>query len=47
MISPLHITINTTGFIVALFRPVVFVQSGEEWINRFGSLSGEISQHQR
>jgi len=32
---------------LASFRPIVFVRNGEEEINRFGSLSGEISQHQR
>ena len=32
--------------VYASFRPVIFVRDGED-IKRFGSLSGEISQHQR
>ena len=40
-------SIDTKDFIVVSFRPIVFVRNGREGINRFGSLSGEISQHQR
>ena len=40
-------SIDTKDFIVVSFRPIVFVRNGREGINRFGFLSGEISQHQR
>ena len=47
VLKSVHVPIDTKDFIVPSFRPITFVRNRSEGINRFGSLSGEISQHQR